>query len=405
MKSFFVKTGIATLTALLLTLNISAQTYNDLLGQDEKVNTITTAVSFLTIAPDARSGALGDAGVASAPDGSSIHWNPAKLAFIEKDMGFSISYTPWLRALVDDINLSYLGFFKKIDEDQAIGASLLYFTLGEIQFTDDQGGSLGTVSPNEFALDFAYSRKLGEDFSGGIALRYVYSNLTAGQIAGGIETKPGWAIAADVSAYYQKDIDFNRTPAKFAAGINISNIGNKISYSESIESDFIPINLRFGPSLTFQLDDYNSLALLLDINKLLVPTPPIYKRDETSSGYVYDDDGNLVIESGKDPNRGVVSGIFGSFTDAPGGFSEEMKEFTISSGVEYWYDKQFALRGGYFYENELKGNRKFFTLGLGLKYNVFGLDFAYLVPIAQRNALENVLRFSLTFDLDAVREQ
>lgn len=405
MKSFFVKTGIATLTALLLTLNISAQTYNDLLGQDEKVNTITTAVSFLTIAPDARSGALGDAGVASAPDGSSIHWNPAKLAFIEKDMGFSISYTPWLRALVDDINLSYLGFFKKIDEDQAIGASLLYFTLGEIQFTDDQGGSLGTVSPNEFALDFAYSRKLGEDFSGGIALRYVYSNLTAGQIAGGIETKPGWAIAADVSAYYQKDIDFNRTPAKFAAGINISNIGNKISYSESIESDFIPINLRFGPSLTFQLDDYNSLALLLDINKLLVPTPPIYKRDETSSGYVYDDDGNLEIESGKDPNRGVVSGIFGSFTDAPGGFSEEMKEFTISSGVEYWYDKQFALRGGYFYENELKGNRKFFTLGLGLKYNVFGLDFAYLVPIAQRNALENVLRFSLTFDLDAVREQ
>jgi len=405
MKSFFVKTGIAALSALLLTFNISAQTYDDLLGQDEKVNTITTAVSFLTIAPDARSGALGDAGVASAPDGSSIHWNPAKLAFIEKDMGFSISYTPWLRALVDDINLSYLGFFKKIDEDQAIGASLLYFTLGEIQFTDDQGNPLGTVSPNEFALDFAYSRKLGENFSGGIALRYVYSNLTAGQIAGGIETKPGWAIAADVSAYYQKDLDFNRTPAKFAAGVNISNIGNKISYSESIESDFIPINLRFGPSLTFQLDDYNTLALLLDVNKLLVPTPPIYKRDETSSGYVYDDDGNLVIESGKDPNRSVVSGMFGSFSDAPGGFSEEMKEFTISSGVEYWYDKQFALRGGYFYENELKGNRKFFTLGLGLKYNVFGLDFAYLVPIAQRNALENVLRFSLTFDLDAVREQ
>lgn len=404
MKSIFLKAGVAVLSYLFISTGVSAQSYNEVLGQ-KSINTITTAVPFLMIAPDARSGAMGDAGVSSSPDGSSVHWNPAKLAFIDKDMGFTLSYTPWLRALVNDINLSYLGFFKKIDDVQAIGASLLYFSLGDIMFTDDIGTNLGTVRPNEFALDLAYSRKLSESFSGGIALRYVYSNLTSGQFAGGIETKPGMALAADVSGYYQRDMDFNRTPAKFAAGFNISNIGNKISYSESIESDFIPINLRFGPSLTFQLDDYNTLALMVDLNKLLVPTPPIYKRDPITNQVEIDADGKYIIEKGSDPNRSVVSGIFGSFSDAPGGLNEEMREFTIASGVEYWYDQQFALRAGYFHEHATKGNRKFFTLGLGLKYNVFGLDFAYLVPITQRSPLENVLRFTLSFDLDAVRQQ
>jgi hypothetical protein len=315
-----------------------------ILGQNAQ-NTITTAVPFLMIAPDARAGALGDAGVSSSPDANSLHWNPAKLAFIEEDMGFSLSYTPWLRELVNDINLSYLSGFRRLDELQTIAFSLLYFTLGEIQFTDDQGEYRGTVKPNEFALSAAYSRKLGENISGAIGLRYIYSNLTQGQWIGGtIETKPGMALAADVSAYYRRELNWE-TPTTLSAGINISNIGNKISYTDEISADFIPINLRFGPSLTFDLDDFNQISFLLDVNKLLVPTPPIWAVGEDGRP-IFDSDNNRIIYKGRDPNRSVVAGMFGSFADAPGGFSEEINEFTYSAGVEYWYDRQFALRGG-----------------------------------------------------------
>lgn len=376
--------------------------YSDLLGQDQ-VNTITTAVPFLMIAPDARAGAMGDAGVSSRPDANSMHWNPAKYAFAEQEMALAVNYTPWLRNLVNDINLSYLSGYARIDELQTVAASLVFFSLGDIQFTSPTGELEGIYRPSEFAVDVAYARKLGSNISGGIAVRYINSNLTQGQNVGGQETRPGRALAADVSMYYTRELDWRAYPANFAFGVNISNIGNKISYSDDIvNSNFIPINLRLGPSLSLDLDDYNSIAFSLDINKLLVPTPPIYSRDPETNAPIIDDDGNFVIEEGKDPNRSVVEGMFGSFTDAPNGFQEEINELTYSLGLEYWYDQQFAIRGGYFHEHETKGNRKFFTLGLGLKYNVFGLDFSYIIPVMQRSPLENVLRFSLTFDFAAL---
>jgi hypothetical protein len=390
-----------TLLLLFATSNIVSQEYGELLGQ--RVNTITTAVPFLMIAPDARSGAMGDAGVSTSPDANSMHWNPAKFAFIDKDLGLAVNYTPWLRKLVPDINLSYLSGFKRIDDMQVVAGSLVFFTLGEIQFTDEAGEPRGTYRPSEFAIDLAYSRKLSENFSGAIAMRYINSNLTQGQDAGSMSTRPGRTLAADVSAYYQRELDWRTTPATFAAGVNISNIGNKISYSDDDpRANFIPINLRLGPTLTLFLDEYNTMSFTLDFNKLLVPSPPIYKRDPITNAPIVDADGNYEIEVGKDPYRSVVSGIFGSFNDAPGGFREELNEITYSAGMEYWYDNQFAIRGGYFHEHQTKGNRKFFTLGIGLKYNVFGLDFSYIIPIAQRSPLEDVLRFSLIFDFDAI---
>jgi len=381
---------------ILSSIKLYSQKY-DYTGKE--INTITTAVPFLIISPDARAGGMGDAGVASTPDANSLHWNPAKYAFIDKDMGFSVSYSPWLRALVNDINLAYLTGYKKFGNDQAIAASLLYFSLGDIAFTDYQGTFLYDYRPSEFAVDLCYSRKLSESFSGGISLRYIHSDLTGGSFVDGSGTHAGNAGAADVSAYYQTDVNFGKTPAKFAVGINISNMGNKISYTESTERDFIPINLRIGPSLTFKLDDYNSLSFVVDFNKLLVPTSPVYSDSSNVSS------GNLVILAGKDPNVSVPTGMIQSFTDAPGGFREEIKEVNIAMGLEYWYDKQFALRGGFFYEDPTKGNRKYFTLGAGLKYNVFGLDFAYLIPMEQHNPLANTLRFTLLFDFDAFKEQ
>lgn len=371
--------------------------YSEVLGQ--RINTITTAVPFLMIAPDARAGALGDAGVSSSPDINSMHWNPAKYAFLEDEMGFALNYTPWLRSLVPDINLSYLSGYRRLDDLQTIAFSLKYFTLGDVNFTDEVGTPMGTVRPNEFSFDVAYARRLGDFIGGAIAARFIYSDLTQGQLEG---SQAGISLAADVAVYYERELNWQNTPATFASGINISNMGNKITYTDDINADFIPINLRFGPSLRFDLDNFNQVALMVDFNKLLVPTPPIYARDENGQ-VIIGDDGEYVIESGRDPNRSVVAGMLGSFSDAPGGFSEELNEFTISAGAEYWYDQQFAIRGGYFYEHESKGNRKYFTVGLGLKYNVFGLDFAYVIPVAQRSPLENVLRFSLTFDFEGLR--
>lgn len=373
-------------------------------SDENKLNTITTAVPFLMIAPDARAGGMGDAGVASTPDANSNHWNASKNAFSNKGIGFSVSYSPWLRALVPDINLAYLSGYKKLGKDQAIAVSLLYFSLGDITFTDITGNTTGQFKPNEFAVDASFSRKLSDNLSGGFALRYIRSDLTGRQfISGGQATHPGQAIAADISVYYRKPFEMFKQKNEFAAGINISNIGNRISYTESVERDFIPINLRVGPSLTMNLDKYNSLGFMVDFNKLLVPTPPQYKLDVGGNPII--EDGKPVIDKGKDPNTSVVSGMFGSFTDAPGGFKEELHEITYSCGVEYWYDKQFGVRAGYFYEHATKGNRKFFTLGAGIKYNVFGLDFAYLIPTEQKNPLENTLRFSLLFDFEAFREQ
>ncbi|HPE34421.1 MAG TPA: type IX secretion system outer membrane channel protein PorV [Bacteroidales bacterium] len=368
------------------------------LGQ---TNTITTAVPFLLIAPDARAGAMGDVGGATTPDANSMHWNPAKYAFIESKAGFAASYSPWLRAIVSDINLAYVAGYYKLDERQTIAASLLYFTLGDITFTDIQGSTIGNYRPNEFSLDGTYSRKFSETWSGAVAARYIHSNLTQGISVGGVATKPGQSIAADVSVYHQRELEWRNVEfAEFAFGVNISNIGSKISYSDATtETDFIPTNLRISPRLTVDLDEYNRLSFTFDVNKLLVPTPPIYATDD-SGNPLYDNDGNRIIAAGKDPDVNVVQGMIQSWYDAPDGFEEELREFYYAVSAEYWYDKAFAVRSGFFYENKLKGNRQYFTLGAGLKYNVFGLDFSYLVPLEQRNPLENTLRFTLSFDFD-----
>jgi len=382
--------------------------YNQVSGQDvnNRLNTITTAVPFLLITPDSRAGGMGDVGVASSPDINSIHWNASKLAFADKKIGLGVSYTPWLRALVPDINLAYLSGYYKTKKNGAIGASLRYFSLGDITFTDANGQTIGQFRPNEFAIDIAYATKLAKEFSVGGAVRYVNSNLTNGQNVLGSTTHPGRAIAVDLSALYRKEkIKLADKKAIASVGLNISNIGNKMSYSDRNNADFIPINLRLGAGLQVQIDDYNSIAIMADANKLLVPTPPIYKVD-TNGSPVYGADGKAIILKGKDPKRGIAEGIFGSFNDAPGGSKEELREINYSVGMEYWYNKLFAVRVGYFYEHPLKGNRKYVSLGAGIKYNVFGLDFAYLVPTQQqRNPLDNTLRFTLTFDFDAFKAQ
>lgn len=386
----------------LLTLTTKGQTYNQLLGQDD-INAITTAVPFLMIAPDSRGGSMGDIGVSTSPDANAQYWNPAKFPFIEHDMGFSVSYSPWLRQLVDDISLAYLSGYYKINNMSAVSASLRYFTLGEIQFTDKVGNDIGTAKPNEFSIDATYSRKLGEDFAGAVSMRYIRSDLTNGQFVSGAKTESGQSVAADVSVYYRKKMELFKTKTIFAFGANISNIGTKISYSETLERDFIPTNLRFGPSLTFELDKYNSIMLAVDINKLLVPTPPIYAVD--SAGFPISEGDGWKIEKGMDPNRSVVNALYSSFYDAPGGFTEEMREFYIGSGIEYAYDGKFFLRGGYFYEHATKGNRKYFTLGAGFKYNVFAIDLSYLIPTTQKNPMEHTLRFSLLFNFMNAADQ
>ncbi len=382
--------------ATILFLNVDAQSYIEKNGQ--RLNVITTAVPLLMIGPDARAGGMGDGGVASSPDANSMHWNPAKYSRIADDMGFSFSYTPWLRNLVNDINLAYVSFYKRINPMSTFAASLRYFSLGEITFTDNQGISLGTYKPNEFAIDATYSRILTDNFSLAIAGRFIYSDLTQGQFVQGVETKPGISVAADIAMYWEDEVNwFKSMDATFAWGLNISNIGNKISYSSAnVEKDFIPTNFRIGPRLTLDIDDYNSISFQVDINKLLVPTPPIYS-DSTNA------DGTYKIEKGMDPNVNVVPGMIQSWYDAPGGFSEEMREFSFSFGTEYWYTDVLALRGGFFYEDLTKGNRKYATLGIGIRYNVFGLDFSYLIPVTRdQNPLQNTLRFSLMFNLGKV---
>lgn len=347
-----------------------------------ELNAIQTVVPFLTIAPDSRAGGMGDAGVATSPDVYSMHWNPAKFAFIDGDGGVGISYSPWLRNLVPDINIAYLTGYKRLDKKQVLSASLIYSSLGLIQFTDDFGNPEREFNPNEFALDAGYSRLLTDNLSAGIAFRFIYSNLTGGLPSGGTATKAGTSVAADISGYYRKDIDMFSKDGELGFGLNFSNIGSKMSYSDSETSDFIPMNMRLGSSATVNLDTYNKITATIDLNKLLVPTP----QDSIS-----------------EKNVAVPVAIFKSFFDAPGGFKEELHEITYSYGVEYWYNNQFALRGGYFHENSTKGNRKYFTAGAGFRLKIFTLDFSYLMPLAQNHPLARTLRFSLAFDFNALR--
>lgn len=358
-------------------------------------NTISTGVPFLTIAPDSRAGAMGDAGVATSPDMNSQHWNAAKYAFIESDMGVGLSYTPWLRKIVTDVNLAYLVGYKRLDEYQTLSASLRYFALGDVTFRDNQGEFIRVQKPNEFAIDFGYTRLLSEVFSGSVVLRYIRSDLTGGQEVNGAITYPGNTYAADIAFYYRNEISRNRRTSIITSGIDISNIGGKISYTDGAIKDFIPANLRLGAGYETEIDEYNTISFNIDLNKLLVPTPNI---DSLGAN-------GVIIGGGFSEDKSVISGIFSSFTDAPGGFKEELQEINISFGMEYWYNKQFALRAGYFHENENKGNRKFITAGAGLKLNVFSLDFSYLMPTVTNHPLANTLRFSLSFDFEAFNNQ
>jgi hypothetical protein len=337
---------------------------------------------------------MGDVGVATTPDANSMHWNPAKLTFTNEEMGASISYVPWLRALVPDINLSYLAIYRKLDDNQAVGLEMRYFTLGDITFTDVLGTTIGQYKPHELALGTSYARKLSREFSLAISGRYIYSNLTGGQSAGGIETVAGQSIAADLAGYYAKPVRMGGQDMELAVGLNISNIGSKVSYTETSIRDFIPINMRLGTSLGTDIDNYNKISLAFDLNKLLVPTPPITDNGE--------------IKLGQSSDVGVVSGIFQSFGDAPGGFSEEMREINYSIGTEYWYANQFALRAGYFFEHDTKGGRKFITFGSGVKYSAFTLDFSYLVnannDAGATNPLANTMRFSMIWNFGAIEE-
>lgn len=372
------------------------------------INTVTTAVPFLLITPDSRGGALGDCGVASSPDANSMHWNPAKYVMADKDFGLSMSYTPWLRQLVPDISLSYLAGYKKIGKMGAVAGSLRYFTLGSIQFTDINGASIGTYKPSEIAVDGGYSQKLGPNFSAGMAMRYIYSNLTNSiPLPNGTATHPGTSFAVDVAVYYlNKKIKLQDKKAEVGAGLNISNIGAKISYTDNATAqskDFLPSQMRLGGSLKIHLDDYNTITFLTDLTKLMVPTPPIYKLD-ANGAKIPDGNGGYEIAAGKDPYRSITSGILGSFSDAPGGAKEELREINEALGMEYWYDNLIAFRMGYFHEDKTKGNRQYLTFGLGVKYSVFAIDMAYLVPLTQRNPLQNTLRFSLSFDFAAAKK-
>jgi hypothetical protein len=341
-------------------------------------NPIVTAVPSLSIAPDARAGAMGDVGAATTPDANSQYWNPSKYVFMDSEAGMSLSYTPWLRELVTDIDLAYLAGYWKFDERQALSASLRYFSLGDITLMDELGFPSGSAHPNEFAIDAAYSRKLSDNLSAAATLRFIYSDLGNG--SGSVDMYPGAAVAADVSAYYKTQIALENVDGTLGLGLNISNIGSKVSYDKFESSNFLPTNLRLGGSFDYPMDNYNRISVSADINKLLVPT----QNDLTYEEY---------------NDLSPLSGIFMSFSDAPGGFSEEMSEIMWSIGAEYAYNNQFFVRGGYYNESQYKGNRKYFTAGVGFKLNVFQLDAGYVISTSQSNPLDKTLRFSLTFDL------
>ena len=345
-------------------------------------NPIVTAVPSLSIAPDARGGGMGDVGVATSPDINSQYWNPAKYVFMESDAGVSISYTPWLRKLVSDIDLAYLSGYWKMDKRQALSMSLRYFSLGDITLMDEFGYPQGSSHPNEIAVDVAYSLMFTEKLSGSVAFRYIRADLGNGIPSQ--EIYPGSAVSADVAAYYRTPIALQNTEGTLAFGANISNVGSKVSYDKKVTSSFLPTNMRLGASFDYPIDDYNKISVSTDVNKLLVPTPKLNPTTEDLQAY---------------SDMSPLAGIFNSFGDAPGGFSEEMREISWSLGAEYAYNNQLFVRGGYYNESQYKGNRKYFTAGFGFKLNVFQLDAAYVISTSQSNPLDQTLRFTLGFDI------
>lgn len=353
-------------------------------AQVEKLNVVTTAVPFLRIAPDARAAGMGDLALATSPDINSAFWNLGKVPFNENSGGISASYTPWLKDILNDVYLAAVSGYYKLDDQQALSASLRYFSLGNIQFTDNLGNDLNTFRPREFGFDVGYSRKLSEKSGLGVGLKYIYSNLAGGSV-GGNTYKAGNAVAGDISFYTH---GHNTSGQGWSFGAALTNLGSKIAYTDNADQkDYIPANLGLGTAYTAVFNESNKLTFGVDLNKLLVPTPPEEGDQQALADY---------------RNKSVVNSWFSSFGDAPDGFSEEIKEFQASVGAEYVYNNQFALRAGYFHEDKTKGNRRYFTMGVGIKYSSFGLDFSYLLPSGSgvdRNPLSNTLRFSLHFDL------
>lgn len=388
-------TGAILLSGLLMSQSSFGQTSLD--GKKVGTGAVGTAVPFLTISPDARSGAMGDVGIAISPDANSQYWNVGKVVKNKDKYGFSITYTPWLSDIVKDVFLGYLSGYAKFGENdnQAISASLRYFNLGDIQFTDIQGEHIGTGSPREFSFDLGYSRDLSEHLSLGANLRYIHSNIVSGAGATeiGAESKPGNAFAADLGVFYTTTSQLaDEQAGTFNAGAVLTNVGSKITYSER-NKDFLPARLGLGAAYNYKFDRYSELAFGVDLQKTLVPAPL----------YIEDENGNKDWDTEYYRNMGVVTGIFESFKHAPKGYGTN-----IAVGAEYWYQQQFALRAGYYYEHKDNGNRQYLTAGVGIKYNIFGLNFSYLVPSGSsttRNPLSNTLRFSLTFDFDQLGKQ
>lgn len=364
-------------------------------AQDKKnmFNPERNSVTSQSIAPDARAAGLGDAGVATDPDVNSQYWNPAKYPFSISRAGVAINYTPWLRQLVNDMDLAYLAGYYRIGEHSAVSASMRYFSLGEVFLGDGSDNNM-TINPYEMSLDVAYSLMLSEKFSIAAAVRWIYSDLTYDYTS---DTSPGSAFAADLACYYQNYFNLGQRECQLGLGLNISNIGSKITFGGSNYSEFIPTTLRLGAALKVPIDEYNVFTVTAEANKLLIPTVPVQEDEETDEAYqkrLEDDYYNL----------SSISGIFKSFGDAPGGFSEELQEIQWSVGAEYCYNDQFSVRAGYHHQSENKGNLKYFTVGAGFRMNVFSLDAAYVIATAKSNPLDQTLRFTLAFDMDGIKD-
>jgi len=372
-----------------ISLTVSAQDKNSMF------NPVHTSVTSQTIAPDARGGAMGDIGAATDPDVNSQYWNPAKYPFAISRAGVALNYTPWLRQLVNDMDLAYLAGYYRIGDYSAVSGSLRYFSLGEVYTSSDVSGSNDmTIRPYEMSFDVAYSLMLSEKFSIAAAVRWIHSDLTYDYTE---ETTPGNAFAADIAAYYQNYINIGQRECQLGVGLNVSNIGSKITFGGDDNSEFIPTNLRLGASLMVPIDEYNKFTIAADANKLLVPTYPQKKDGES--------DEDFEVRKQKDYyDVSSISGMFKSFTDAPGGFKEEMQEVNWSVGGEYTYNDKFSVRAGYHHESENKGNRKYFTVGAGFKMNVFSLDAGYVIATAKSNPLDQTMRFTLTFDMDGIKD-
>ena len=403
------KNSIIILSSILLTKSIIGQISSTQIG-GQTINPITTAVPFLLISPDSKQGAMGDVGAATDPDINSIHWNGSKLAFSDKKFGVGFTVTPWLRLLVPDINLYYLGGYVKINKRTAVGGSLRYFTLGNIELTNATGQKTGDFKPNEFAVDLAVSQKLSDNFSLGVATRFINSSISRVYFNGS-QGNAASTVAVDLSMFYKSNkFKLGDKKAVYTAGLAFTNIGAKIKYSN--DQNFIPMNLRLGNGLKTEIDDFNTIGFYLDFNKLLVPTPPIYQYEKDANGNptsviaIDPSTGARIIEKGKNPNVPVAQGILQSFGDAPGGLKEELQEINICTGLEYWYNNTFAIRSGYFYEPKTKGSRQFFTVGMGFKFKVINVDVSYLIPTLLNNPLQRTWRITLSFNFDpAVKEK